>query len=102
MTIAREEIFGPVLCVIPYDDVAQAVAIANDSPYGLCGAVWTGDVDAGLDIARKVRTGTFNVNGFTYDTTAPFGGFKQSGLGREWGAEGMEPYTETKTIALPS
>ena len=102
MTIAREEIFGPVLCVIPYDGVPEAIAIANDSPYGLCGAVWTSDAEAGLDIARKVRTGTFNVNGFTYDTTAPFGGFKQSGLGREWGAEGLEPYTETKTIALPS
>ena len=102
MTIAREEIFGPVLCVIPFDDVSQAVEIANDSPYGLCGAVWTADVEAGLDIARKVRTGTFNVNGFSYDTTAPFGGFKQSGLGREWGTEGLEPYTETKTIALPA
>jgi aldehyde dehydrogenase (NAD+) len=102
MAIAREEIFGPVLCVIPYEGVPEAIAIANDSPYGLCGAVWTADVEAGLEVARKVRTGTFNVNGFTYDTSAPFGGFKQSGLGREWGAEGLEPYTETKTIALPS
>jgi betaine-aldehyde dehydrogenase len=102
MEIAREEIFGPVLCVIPFDDVPEAVAIANDSPYGLCGAVWTADVEAGLEVARQVRTGTFNVNGFSYDTTAPFGGFKQSGLGREWGAEGLEPYTETKTIVLPS
>jgi betaine-aldehyde dehydrogenase len=101
MTIAREEIFGPVLCVIPYDGIDEAVAIANNSPYGLCGAVWTSDVDKGLDVARRVRTGTFNVNGFTYDTTAPFGGFKQSGLGREWGAEGLEPYLETKTINLP-
>jgi betaine-aldehyde dehydrogenase len=102
MTIAREEIFGPVLCVIPYDGVDEAVAIANDSPYGLCGAVWTSDVERGVEVARRVRTGTFNVNGFTYDTTAPFGGFKQSGLGREWGAEGLEPYTEVKTIALPA
>ncbi|SNQ45326.1 Geranial dehydrogenase [Frankia canadensis] len=101
MTVAREEIFGPVLCVIPYDGVAEAVAIANDSPYGLCGAVWTSDVEKGVDIARSVRTGTFNVNGFSYDTTAPFGGFKQSGIGREWGAEGLDAYTESKTIMLP-
>jgi betaine-aldehyde dehydrogenase len=102
MRIAREEIFGPVLCVIPYDNIDQAVEIANDSPYGLCGAVWTADVEAGVDIARRVRTGTFNVNGFTYDTSAPFGGFKHSGVGREWGLEGLEPYTELKTIALPA
>ncbi len=102
MRIAREEIFGPVLCVIPYETVDDAVDIANDSPFGLCGAVWTADPQQGLDVARRVRTGTFNVNGFTYDTSAPFGGFKQSGLGREWGREGLEPYLELKSIAMPA
>jgi len=102
MTIAQEEIFGPVLSIIPYDADDEAVAIANDSPYGLCGAVWTRDVDRGLSIARRVKTGTYNINGFVYDTTAPFGGFKQSGLGREWGVEGLDPYLEYKTINLPA
>ena len=102
MTIAQEEIFGPVLSIIPYDTDDEAVAIANDSPYGLCGAVWTRDVDRGLSIARQVKTGTYNINGFVYDTTAPFGGFKQSGLGREWGVEGLDPYLEYKTINLPA
>ncbi|MFN2538053.1 MAG: aldehyde dehydrogenase [Mycobacteriales bacterium] len=101
MRIAREEIFGPVLCVLPYDTVDDAIAIANDSPFGLCGAVWTADPEQGLEVARQVRTGTFNVNGFSYDTTAPFGGFKQSGLGREWGREGLDPYLELKSIAMP-
>ena len=101
MKIAREEIFGPVVCVIPYGSVEEAVAIANDSPYGLCGAVWTRDLARGVDVARQVRTGTFSVNGFTWDLAAPFGGFKQSGLGREWGPEGLADYQELKTVALP-
>ncbi|MGZ6955845.1 MAG: aldehyde dehydrogenase [Acidimicrobiia bacterium] len=98
MRIAREEIFGPVLTVIPYDDVEDAVRIANDSEYGLAGSVWTADADAGLEIARRVRTGTYGVNQYTMDFVAPFGGFKGSGIGREFGKEGLEHYTELKSI----
>jgi betaine-aldehyde dehydrogenase len=98
MRIAREEIFGPVISVIPYDDVADAVRIANDSDYGLAGSVWTTDAAAGLDVARRVRTGTYAVNAYTMDFTAPFGGYKASGLGREFGREGLEHYLEAKTI----
>ena len=78
MRIAQEEIFGPVLAVIPYDDVDDAVRIANDRDYGLAGSVWTADVDAGMDIARRVRTGTYGVNQYTMDFIAPFGGYKAS------------------------
>jgi len=88
MRIAQEEIFGPVLSVIPFDDVDDAVRIANDSEYGLAGTVWTGDVESGLDVARRVRTGTYGVNTYTMDFAAPFGGFKSSGIGREFGPEG--------------
>ena len=101
MRIAREEIFGPVLAVIPYDDPADAVRIANDSDYGLSGSVWTADVERGLDVARRVRTGTYTVNGFAMEFSAPFGGFKGSGLGRELGPEGPAAYLEPKTINLP-
>jgi betaine-aldehyde dehydrogenase len=99
MRIAQEEIFGPVLAVIPYDDVEDAVRIANDSEFGLAGSVWTGDpAGVGMDIARRVRTGTFGVNQYTMDFVAPFGGFKASGIGREFGKEGLEHYLEQKTI----
>ncbi len=101
MRIAQEEIFGPVLSVIAYDDVDDAVRIANDSDYGLAGSVWTTDTDAGLDVARRVRTGTFGVNTYTMDFAAPFGGYKASGLGREFGPEGLGQYTELKSIYLP-
>jgi aldehyde dehydrogenase (NAD+) len=101
MTIAQEEIFGPVLSVIPYDDVDDAVRIANDSEYGLSGSVWTGDPQAGVDVARRVRTGTYGVNGMGMDFSSPFGGFKDSGLGRELGPEGLVEYLESKTIVLP-
>ncbi|HET6954122.1 MAG TPA: aldehyde dehydrogenase [Acidimicrobiales bacterium] len=102
MTIAQEEIFGPVLAVLPYDDPADAVAIANDSDYGLSGSVWTQDVEAGLDVARRVRTGTYGINQFgTLDMRNPFGGFKSSGVGRELGPEGLSAYLETKSIVLP-
>jgi betaine-aldehyde dehydrogenase len=101
MRIAREEIFGPVVAVIPYDDVNDAVRIANDSDYGLAGSVWTNDTEAGIDIARRVRTGTYGVNQYTMDFVAPFGGFKASGIGREFGKEGLEHYLELKSIALP-
>jgi aldehyde dehydrogenase (NAD+) len=102
MRIAREEIFGPVLAVIPYDDPDDAVRIANDSDYGLAGSVWTADVEQGVDIARRVRTGTYGVNQYTMDFMAPFGGYKGSGIGREFGREGLEAYIELKSIAPPA
>jgi acyl-CoA reductase-like NAD-dependent aldehyde dehydrogenase len=89
MRIAREEIFGPVLTVIPYRDEDEAIRIANDSPYGLAGAVFTADTERGLTVATRVRTGTFGVNeGYITDPLAPFGGVKDSGYGRELGPEG--------------
>jgi aldehyde dehydrogenase (NAD+) len=101
MRIAREEIFGPVVVVIPYEDDDDAVRIANDSDYGLSGTVWTADADRGLAIARRVRTGQYTVNGFAMEMCAPFGGFKCSGIGRELGPEGLGAYLEPKTIHLP-
>ena len=101
MTIAREEIFGPVLCVIPHDGDDDAVRIANDSDFGLSGSVWSASEERALGVARRVRTGTINVNGGNfYGADAPFGGYKQSGIGREMGIEGFEEYLETKTIAI--
>jgi betaine-aldehyde dehydrogenase len=101
MRIAQEEIFGPVLAVIPYDDEDDALRIANESEYGLSGSVWTADVDHGFDVARRVRTGTYTVNGFAMEFGAPFGGYKCSGIGRELGPEGLEAYLEPKQINLP-
>jgi betaine-aldehyde dehydrogenase len=98
MRIAQEEIFGPVLSVIAYDDVDDAVRIANDSAYGLAGTVWTTDQEAGLEVARQVRTGTYGVNTYTMDFAAPFGGYKTSGIGREFGPEGLAQYVEHKSI----
>ncbi|MFE0102271.1 aldehyde dehydrogenase [Streptomyces sp. NPDC059009] len=102
MRIAREEIFGPVICLLPYGDEEEAVKIANDSDYGLSGSVWTGDTERGIDIARRVRTGTYSVNTFSLDMMGPFGGFKNSGLGREFGPEGFGAYLEHKMIHLPA
>jgi aldehyde dehydrogenase (NAD+) len=101
MRIAREEIFGPVVALLPYEDEAEALRIANDSDYGLSGSVWTADVDHGLDVARRVRTGTYTVNGFMIEFGSPFGGFKCSGVGRELGPEGLAAYLEPKAINLP-
>ncbi|MBT2366335.1 aldehyde dehydrogenase [Streptomyces sp. ISL-10] len=102
MRIAREEIFGPVICLLPYGDEDEAAAIANDSEYGLSGSVWTADVEHGIDFARRVRTGTYNVNTFSLDMLGPFGGYKNSGLGREFGPEGYGAYLEHKMIHLPA
>ncbi|GAA3112308.1 aldehyde dehydrogenase [Pseudonocardia yunnanensis] len=101
MRISREEIFGPVITVIPFDDVDDAVRIANDSEYGLAGSVWTSDSDAGNAVARRVRTGMVGINGFMPDYAAPFGGYKASGIGREFGPEGLSAYTEIKAIYPP-
>ncbi len=98
--IAREEIFGPVLAVIPADSEAQAIAIANDSPYGLNGAVFTNDVDRAYAAARQIRSGTVGHNGLKTDFGIAFGGFKESGVGREGGVEGLRPYLESKTVLL--
>jgi len=97
MKIAREEIFGPVLTVLTYTDEADAVRIANDSDYGLAGSVWTANVSHGLQIAAEIRTGTYGINMYQLDTSAPFGGFKQSGIGREFGPEGLAQYTEVQS-----
>jgi acyl-CoA reductase-like NAD-dependent aldehyde dehydrogenase len=100
MRIAQEEIFGPVLVVIPYEDEDDAVRIANDSEYGLSGGVWSADEDRALAVARRVRTGTVTVNGAPVAFDGPFGGFKASGIGREYGAVGLGAYTEYKTITV--
>jgi aldehyde dehydrogenase (NAD+) len=101
MIIAQEEIFGPVLSVIPYDDEEDAVRIANASRYGLAGSVWTNDLARGLGIARRVRTGTFTVNGCSLDFATPFGGYKESGLGRELGPEGLASFLQIKSVNMP-
>jgi len=98
MTIAREEIFGPVLSIIPYDDEDEAVAIANDTPYGLSGYVSSGNLDRARRVASRLRTGMVHINGADLDSMAPFGGYKQSGNGREWGPEGIDEFLEVKSI----
>jgi acyl-CoA reductase-like NAD-dependent aldehyde dehydrogenase len=100
MTVAQEEIFGPVITLLGFDDEEDAVRIANDSNYGLFGAVFTPDNDRAYRIARGVRTGALTQNGFRMDYFLPFGGFKQSGLGREGGEAGLASYTELKTLLL--
>jgi aldehyde dehydrogenase (NAD+) len=98
MTIAREEIFGPVVSFMTYDDIDDAIEKANSTIYGLHGAVYTPDAERGYEVARRVRSGSVTVNGLIVDPTMPFGGFKQSGTGREGGVEGLDPYFELKTI----
>ena len=100
MTIAQEEIFGPVLAIIPYEDEDDAARIANDSIYGLAGGVWSDDVEHAKAFARRIRTGQVEVNGATFNPMAPFGGFKQSGHGRELGAHGLDEFFEVKAIQL--
>jgi len=98
MTIAREEIFGPVLSIIPYDDEEDAIRIANDPPYGLSGYVSSADLSRARRVASRLRTGMVHINGAWLDSAAPFGGYKQSGNGREWGAHGMDEFLELKSI----
>jgi acyl-CoA reductase-like NAD-dependent aldehyde dehydrogenase len=98
MTIAQEEIFGPVLCILPYDSEEDAVRIANDTPYGLSGAVWSADADRAKRVARRMRTGQVDINGGNFNPMAPFGGFKQSGHGREYGKLGFEEFLEVKSL----
>jgi acyl-CoA reductase-like NAD-dependent aldehyde dehydrogenase len=100
MTIAQEEIFGPVLSIIPYDTEEEAVEIANDTIYGLAGGVWSGDADRAKSVARQIRAGQVEVNGGSFNPVAPFGGYKQSGHGRELGKFGLEEYLETKSLQL--
>jgi aldehyde dehydrogenase (NAD+) len=100
MTIAREEIFGPVLSIIPYDSEEEAIDIANDTDYGLAGGVWSGDPDQARQVAGRLRTGQVEINGGAFNPMAPFGGYKQSGNGREFGNFGLEEYLEVKSLQL--
>jgi len=102
MRIAQEEIFGPVAAIIPYQDEAEAIRIANDSPYGLSGSVFTSDLTRGIAVAEKIRTGTITVNDFRIASGMPFGGYKSSGIGREDGPEGISGYLESKTLNIPA
>jgi aldehyde dehydrogenase (NAD+) len=99
MTIAREEVFGPVLATIEFGDVDEAIARANDSMYGLAAAVWTRDIKKAHHVARRLQAGTVWINTYNvYDTAVPFGGYKQSGFGREMGMHALEHYTQTKSV----
>ena len=98
MTIAREEIFGPVLCMIPYSNIDEAIEIANDTDYGLSGYVYGASTEEAMAVARRMRTGMVHLNGATIDISAPFGGYKQSGNGREWGTHGIEDFLELKSV----
>ena len=100
MTIAREEIFGPVLVILPYEDEEEAVRIANDTDYGLAGGVWAGDQERAKSVARRIRTGQVAINGGSFNPVAPFGGYKQSGNGRELGKFGIEEFLEIKAMQL--
>jgi aldehyde dehydrogenase (NAD+) len=98
MTIAREEIFGPVLSIIPYDSEEEAISIANDTVYGLSSYVTSADPERARKIARRIRAGMVHINGAGGDVAAPFGGYKQSGNGREWGRYGFEDFLEVKSM----
>jgi len=98
MTIAREEIFGPVLCIIPYENEDDAVSIANDTPYGLSGFVTSGNLDRARRVAKRIRSGNIHINYARPDFAGCFGGYKQSGNGREWGESGLEEFLELKAV----
>src|SRR5262245_34740065 len=100
MTIAQEDIFGPVLSIIPYKDEEEAIRLANDTVYGLAGAVWSKDEARAQRVARRIRAGQVDVNGGAFNMNAPFGGFKQSGHGREAGVFGLEEFLEYKSLQL--
>jgi acyl-CoA reductase-like NAD-dependent aldehyde dehydrogenase len=103
MRVAREEIFGPVLTVIPYDGEDEAVAIANDTEYGLSGSVWSADPERAAVVGTRIRAGSIYVNGtFRLDADAPFGGFKESGVGREGGPEALAEFLEPQSMFLPA
>ena len=102
MTIAREEIFGPVLSIQTYRSEEEGVALANDTLYGLAAGVWSGDADRAMVVARRLRAGQVDINGAPYNTEAPFGGYRQSGYGREMGRFGLEEFLEVKAIQLPA
>lgn len=99
-TIAQQEIFGPVIAVIPYDDEEEAISIANNTRYGLNGSVFTTDIDRGISVARRMETGTVELNGYSAGFLAPMGGVKHSGLGREFGPEGLDPFIELKSVGI--
>ncbi len=98
MTIFREEIFGPVLSITTYSTEDEAISLANDSDYGLSGGVWSSDEERAVRVARRMRTGQVSINGGAFNVSAPFGGYKRSGLGRELGVHGLEEYLEIKSI----
>jgi aldehyde dehydrogenase (NAD+) len=100
MTVAQEEIFGPVIALIPYEDEEDAIRIANDSRFGLSGSVFTGDTVRGFEVARRIRTGTFSVNTMAADFNSSFGGYKESGVGREHGPYAIDEYLLDKTISI--
>jgi aldehyde dehydrogenase (NAD+) len=100
MTIAQEEIFGPVLSILRYSDEDEALRIANDSDYGLAGAVWSGDADHAVAFAKRMQTGQVDINGGAFNPAAPFGGYKHSGVGRELGRYGVEEFCQSKSLQL--
>jgi aldehyde dehydrogenase (NAD+) len=102
MTIAREEIFGPVLSVLPFADEDEAIKIANTTEYGLAATVWTNDIKRALRVTKRLRAGTVGINGYTLEPHAAFGGYQQSGIGREGGRTSIEAYTEVKTVFIPT
>jgi aldehyde dehydrogenase (NAD+) len=101
MAIAREEVFGPVLSVIPFTDEEEAIKIANDTEYGLAATVWTSDIKRAIRLSKALRAGTVGVNGYQLEPHAAFGGYRQSGIGREGGRTAIEAYTELKTVMIP-